>query len=248
MLGLVAHMRRIERAGRAQMRRERLDLGRRGMKRRGIVEPRRHPDRAGIERLLQSLGHPRDLVGAGRPVELGHRAGAQRRMTDEARGIDRRRRLVERREVIGKARIGVIGRLADQVQRRRRRAMALIGQRQRRETDPAIAGDDRGDALARLCRHLGRGEQGAVVMGMHIDEPGRDYFPGNVDLASPRRLRHLTHGGDAVARYRHIGTLARPAGAVDHGAAAQDITRPPGRHDAGASGFSMSASISMPRP
>ena len=85
-------------------------------------------------------------------------------------------------------------------------------------------------------------------MGMHIDEPGRDYFPGNVDLASPRRLRHLTHGGDALARYRHIGAPAEGPGAIDDRAAAQDITRPPGRHDAGASGFSMRASISMPRP
>ena len=33
------------------------------------------------------------------------------------------------------------------------------------------------------------------------DETGRDDFPGDIDLARPRRLRHVADCGDAVARY-----------------------------------------------
>ena len=80
------------------------------------------PDRAGVERFLQPLAHPRQLGLLGRPVERAHRADAQCRMADEAGRIERRRRLVERREIIGEARVTVIAGIADQVERRRRRA------------------------------------------------------------------------------------------------------------------------------
>ncbi len=124
--------------------------------------------------------HPRRsrAASAGRS-SARHRPDAQRRMADEAGGVDRRRRAVERGEIIGKAAIAVIGGVADQVERRRRRMV----DRQRRQADPAIAGDDGRHPLARLCRHLRGGEQGAVVMGVHIDKAGRD------DLARRHRSR-----------------------------------------------------------
>ena len=100
------------------------------MERRRVEEPGRHADRAGVERLLQPLAHRRDLVGARRPVEVGHRADPQGRMADETGGVDRRRRPIERRQIIGEARIGVVAGVADQVERRRRasrRASAARG-------------------------------------------------------------------------------------------------------------------------
>ena len=59
---------------------------------RRVGEPARQADRAGVERLLQPLAHPRQLGLLGRPVERAHRADAQGRMADEASGVERRRR------------------------------------------------------------------------------------------------------------------------------------------------------------
>ena len=83
------------------------------MRGRGVVEAGGQADRAGAERLGEALLHPGDLVGAGRAVELGHRAGPQGRMADQSGGVDRRRRCVERGEIIGESWIGVIGRIAE---------------------------------------------------------------------------------------------------------------------------------------
>ena len=91
------------------------------MQGRGIGEPARQADRAGVERLLQPLAHPRELGRLGRPVERRHRADPQGRMADEAGGVERRRAPVERRQVIGEAPIAVVAAVADQVERRRRR-------------------------------------------------------------------------------------------------------------------------------
>ena len=217
MLGLVTHMRRVDGAGRPQQLGERLDLLGRRMRGRRIVEPGRQADRPGAERFDKALLHAGDLVGAGRPVELGHRAGAQRGMADQRGGVDDRWRAVERVEIIDESGIGVIGDVAEQVERWR--GWVLEGQR--READAAIAGNDGGDPLARLCRHIG-GEERPVVMRVDIDKPGRDDKPRRIDLARARTLRHLADRRDAIPRDSDIGMPARPAGAIDHCAAAQD--------------------------
>ena len=211
-------MRRIECPRRPQQLRQRLDLGGRRVKRRGVEQPRGHPDRAGVERLLQPLGHQSDLVLARRPVMVGHRADPQRRVPDKAGGVDRGRLPVERGEVVGKARIQVIALFADQVERRRR----ALFQGQRREADAAIAGNHGRDALAGFRRHVRRREQRPVVMGVHVDKTGRDDFSGDIDLPRPGRSRDVAHRRDPVAVNCHVAAKARAAGPVDHAAAAQD--------------------------
>ena len=116
-------------------------------------------------------------------------------MPDQASGVDRGRAPVERREVVGKSAIAVIGGVADQIERRWRRVV----DRERRQADPAIAGDDRGDALARFCRHFRGREQGAVVMGVDVDKSGRHDLARYIDLARSRYLSDRADLGNSVA-------------------------------------------------
>jgi hypothetical protein len=174
---------------------------------------------AGIERLLQPLAHRGDLVRPRRPVELGHGADPQCRMPDQAGRVERRRRAIECIEVIGEMRIGVIRSIADQIQGRRRSAV----ERQRRKADPAIAGNDGGDPLAGLRRHIRRSQECTVVVGVHIDKPRRDDLAGDIDLARAGRLRQpRTDLRDPGAGDGDIRRVARPAAAIDDSAAAQD--------------------------
>ena len=60
-------------------------------------------------------------------------------------------------------------------------------------------------------------------MGVHIDKPGRDDLAGNIDFARTRHLRKpRPDRGNPVAGDSDIRWVARPAGAVDDDAAAQD--------------------------
>ena len=60
-------------------------------------------------------------------------------------------------------------------------------------------------------------------MGVHIDKPGRDDLAGDVDLARAHGLGQArTDLCDTVAGDGDIRPVARPAGAVDDDAAAQD--------------------------
>src|SRR5438045_4738786 len=59
-------------------------------------------------------------------------------------------------------------------------------------------------------------------MRVDIDKPGRDDKPRRIDLARALALRHLADRRDAIPRDSDIGLPARPAGAIDHRAAAQD--------------------------
>ena len=195
VLCFIAHVRRIQRARRAEAGCQRFDLGRWRLERRGVVEPGRHADRASVQRLLQPLAHRGDLVGSRGPVEFGHGADSQCRMPDQTGGIERRRRPIERIQVIAETRIGVVGGVADQIQRRRRAAI----ERQRREADAAIPGDHRRDTLAGFRHHVGRRQERTVVVGVHIDKPGRDDLSGNIDFARTRHLRQ------APARSRQSG-------------------------------------------
>ena len=140
-------------------------------------------------------------------------------MADEAGGVDRRRGAVERREVVGEPAIAVIGGIADQVERRRGRPV----DRQWRQADPAIAGDDGGDALARLRHHLRCGEQRAVVVGVHIDKARRDNLARHVHLARAGRLSNRADLGNPIVGNRDIGAKPRPPAAIDDLAAAQNV-------------------------
>ena len=62
----------------------------------------------------------------------------------------------------------------------------------------------------------------AIKMGMHVDEAGRDHPSAHVDFEGSRRAGEVAYGGNGVARDGHIGDASCRAGAIDHGAAAQD--------------------------
>ncbi len=88
------------------------------------------------------------------------------------------------------------------------------------EPDAAVAGDHGGDPVPgrRLEQRVPRGL--AVVVGVDVDEAGRDQQPGRVDglggVAGERRPRHRD---DRAVLHRHVTDEARVARAVDDGAA-----------------------------
>ena len=70
----------------------------------------------------------------------------------------------------------------------------MIGRAARRKTDAAIAHDRRGDAVLRRGRDVLAPGDLAVIMGVDVDEAGRDQFAFGVDLflarsRQPCRLR-----------------------------------------------------------
>ena len=139
-------------------------------------------------------------------------------MTDETSGVQCRRMRIERAEIIGKAPEAIVALVADQIQRRRRRA----SKRERSKRDAAIAGHDRRDALTDFRAHVGADEERAIVVSVDIDESRRDDEPCDVELAPTAAARQTSHGGNALAVDRDIGAEPRGAGAVDHASAAQD--------------------------
>ena len=91
------------------------------------------------------------------------------------------------------------------------------GRREGRQRHAAVAGDHRGHALAGLGRHAGLGQDQAVVVGMHVDEPGSQRQPRAVDgfLGHGPFRRQIADRRDAVAREVGEHPEARE-GADDH--------------------------------
>ena len=143
-------------------------------------------------------------------------------MADQEAGIGGGRSLVQRRHIVGEARVAEVGGRAEQVERRRYGSAG----RERREAYPAVAGDHRGDTLAGLGRHVRVHQQQVVVVGVGVDEARRDDAPGGVDGARGLCACQITDGGDAVGRDGDIGALARRARAVDHRAAREEDVVP----------------------
>src|SRR5690606_16933820 len=73
-----------------------------------------------------------------------------------------------------------------------------------------------------------------VVMGVRIDDAGRDDQPGGVDLLFGGRVDEMSDAGDPAVADADIDSPARQAGAVDHHAVADDQViirpRPPRLH------------------
>jgi hypothetical protein len=142
-------------------------------------------------------------------------------VADEKGGVGRRRRLAQRADVLGESREAEPAALVvEQIERRRDRPPGAAGHR--RERNAAIAGDDRGDALADLGRHLRRRQHQPVVVGVRIDETRRDDLARGVDLEAPRAPSSLADAHDTVALHRDVRGKARRARAVDDGAVADD--------------------------
>jgi len=104
------------------------------------------------------------------------------------------------------------GRVArDQVDRRHRRRVT-----ERRQTDPAVADDDGGHALADLRRHRGLGEEQTVVVGVHVDESRCEREAAEVDAPARARAPQIADRRDQPVAQADVGDEAGCAAAVDH--------------------------------
>ncbi len=135
-------------------------------------------------------------------------------MAHHAGGVDGRRRGPQRVQVVGEALETVRTAFVQQVQ-----GGGRVGVRQRRQADAAIARDHRGDALRDLGRHVAAPEQVVVVVGVRVDEAGRDHQARHVDPGVRGGVRQIADGGDAVAAHAQVGAPSRGVAAVDEGAA-----------------------------
>ena len=217
-IAFVAHVRAVHGAGRGQSSGEFDHLFGWCTDRRCIIEPRAHARRPGIESGFQALAHERPLGGAGWAAHVRHRANPQRRVADQADGVDRRGVAIERAEVGGEA--GEESRRvpAQEVERRRWPAVA----RERCEADAAIAGDDRGHALADLGRHRRIGQEGAVIVAMNVDEAGRECATGGVDGARSLQVHQMADRRNALVDDGDVGVERGATRAVDDPGVADD--------------------------
>ena len=169
-------------------------------------------------------------------------------MADEEARVGGRRRLAEGRHVVGEPGIAEILGSAEEIEGRQDGAAGA----ERRKADSAVAGDDGGDALARLRGHVPVEEEEIVVVGVGVDEAGGDDAPRRVDGARRRRPTELADGRDAVARDGDIGPLARRPCPVDHRPALEEDVvllplRSPGHHRLPCSRLSFSENHGSPR-
>ena len=141
-------------------------------------------------------------------------------MADQRGDVDRRLRPVDGLGIRGHRGVDILVAAAQQRQRWRR-----IRVHERRETDAAVADDDRRHALADLGQHLRRGEHDLVVVRVHVDESRRDDHSGGVDHLGTVLGQLRADRGDALAFDAHVGNEAGRAGAVDDRSATQEKRR-----------------------
>ena len=134
-----------------------------------------------LERLVEEVAHPRQLVRSRRPVlEADHRQ-PDLAVRGEAEHVDRRRRLLEALEVARGRRPGErhVGRVP--VDRLRRELLV----EEREAAEAAVADDLERDALVHGARRARVDEQREVGVAVDVDEAGRDDLAGRVDLGAP---------------------------------------------------------------
>jgi hypothetical protein len=187
-------------------------------------------ERAGLDRRRSQPVHRGDVLGGrGLAVDaaLAHHIDAQR-MVRQLRGyVDGARQAVERVEELGKALPRPVepfvergaGNVLDRLHQVDQVAAVLAPHRG--EADAAIAEQDRRHAVPGRRRQDRVPGCLAVVMGVDIDPAGGDEEPVGGELA-PRRPGLAADRGDDPAVDRDIAAEARPPGAVEDGAAADD--------------------------
>ena len=140
--------------------------------------------------------------------------------------VDRERAPVQRIEVLGERLPGPVHALAqrgagDVFDAFHQSDEPLLGTRpHRRESDAAVARHDGRDTVTRR-RLEDRVPCGlAVVVRVHVDEPGSDEHPGGVDgLGGFAVEPPVRHRDDHPVLHRHVAVEAVGAGAVDDRAA-----------------------------
>jgi len=217
-LGVAAHVGGVDAAVTGRHGRQRDDLGGLAETRRRVFQPGREPGGAGIHGLTDPGRHGGDLVGRCRALGIVHGRHAQGAVADQQGGVAGRRGALEQIDVGRKGRVTVTGVVTDQVERFGRR----FGHHQRRQADAAVARDHGRHPLADLGRHVAGIAQHAVVMGVHVDETGRDDAARGIDHRLRNRLGEIADGHDPVVVDGDVGAIAQPARAVDDLAAADD--------------------------
>jgi hypothetical protein len=154
-----------------------------------VLEPGGEPECARLHALCHALAHLLDLSGVRVTAEvvLAHRVAAQVPVPDEARDVDRDRRLLHALEEVAHR----------------------IGHR------AVLADDDRRHALAHdglRSRHL---EEALVVMAVHVDEPGREHEALCIDHRLAALRLEVPDFRDAVAVDANGARARRAPGAVD---------------------------------
>ena len=91
----------------------------------------------------------------------------------------------------------------------------------RGESDPAVAGDHRGDAVPRRRLEPVVPDGLTVVMGVHVDEAWCHDGAIGVDFALPPAADR-PDGDDLASADRDVGVLGVIARSVDHGARADN--------------------------
>ena len=185
-------------------------------------QPRREPERAGVECFLQQRDHLRQFVRRRRPIGHAHDHETERVVTDQHAGVHGGRG--ETVEVSGKGCF-----LERQPWRARAQIVAQeldLARQRRRDREAAMADDLGGHALAHLALGLGIDRQREVGMRLDVDEARRHRQSGGVDHF-PRIVAEVgADGGDAALADREVAGPARGAGAVEQQPAAdQDVMR-----------------------
>ena len=196
--------------------RQRRNLGCRSRHGFSVKQSRRHANGTVGHALVHQRAHPRDLIVSGRSGEVVHGGAAQCGMSDQQCNVDGRPGLRYSPRVGGHRR--VFERVAQQRQRPFRLAdhIGCDGQ-------PAIAGDDGGDALRQLGCHAWRVQHNGIVVGMYVDEAGCDSQASAIadvhilhgDAGRCGIAQHRANGHDPVAIQQHVAGATRRAGAVD---------------------------------
>ena len=102
------------------------------------------------------------------------------------------------------------------------RARHALRHRPRRRPEAAVADHDGRDAALHLEAHLGMHDDGEVVVGMDVDESGRQCEPARIDVARPRRAGRAADVDDALAGDRHVGGARRRTRAIEQRGVADD--------------------------
>ena len=205
----------------------------------------REAERAGLDALLHDGGHGLDVVGGGRLVAraaLAHHVAAHRAVRHLRAEVHHVRRA-------GRARRGTRGSVSQPHWMPAVSAAPGMSSTpsispmshswrsggHRREADAAVAHHDGGDAVPARRRELLVPGGLAVVVGVDVDEAGRDERAVGVDLLAAAAVDRPDLGDDAVGD-GDVGGAGRRAGAVDDGAPSDDEVvcghGPPGRCDA----------------
>ena len=159
------------------------------------------------------LGHADDVVVGGGLVgraALAHHEGAHRAVRHLRGDVERARDAVERVEVLAdglpvppdRLAQGCAGDALDALHQADEPVVA-VG-RGGREADAAVAHDHGGDAVPDRRREQRVPGDLAVVVRVHVDEPGRDHEAGGVDLLATG-LVDGAHRGDAAVVDGDVG-------------------------------------------